>query len=146
MSKKQKTILALVAVVVFVVSFVSLFCMSRPNNKHTEGYDSLMETAEKFDEMYRESDSKEALNLADDFDVEKGEYKALFENNDYYIVLYYDKDRNFQGGELVDKAKSVVGLVLVSAILSLLISIVVEIVAYGFVSSYNFKKNSNRKK
>ena len=105
-----------------------------------------METAEKFDEMYRESDSKEALNLADDFDVEKGEYKALFENNDYYIVLYYDKDRNFQGGELVDKSKSVVGLVLVSAILSLLISIVVEIVAYGFVSSYNFKKNSNRKK
>lgn len=146
MSKKQKTILVLVAVVVFAVSFISLFCVMKTNNKHTEGYDSLMETAEKFDEMYRESDSKEALNLADDFDVEKGEYKALFENNDYYIVLYYDKDRNFQGGELVDKAKSVVGLVLVSAILSLLISIVVEIVAYGFVSSYNFKKNSNRKK
>lgn len=146
MSKKQKTILVLVAVVVFAVSFIPLFGVMWKNNKHTEGYDSLMETAEKFDEMYRGSDSKGALNLADDFDVEKGEYKALFENNDYYIVLYYDKDRNFQGGELVDKTKSVVGLVLISAILSLLISIVVEIVAYGFVSSYNFKKNSNRKK
>lgn len=146
MSKKQKTILALVAVVVFVVSFVSLFGMSRPNNKHTEGYDSLMETAEKFDKMYRGSNSKEALNLVNDFDEERGEYKALFENNDYYIVLYYDKNRNFQGGEIVDKAKSVVGIVLVSAIWSLLISMGVEIVAYVFVSSYNFKKNSNRKK
>lgn len=146
MSKKQKTILVLVAVVVFAVSFISLFGVMKTNNKHTEGYDSLMETAEKFDEMYRESDSKEALNLADDFDVEKGEYKALFENNDYYIVLYYDKDGNFQGGELVDKAKSVVGLVLDSTFLSLLLSMGVEIVAYGFVSSYNFKKNSNRKK
>ena len=52
MSKKQKTILVLVAVVVFAVSFISLFCVMKTNNKHTEGYDSLMETAEKFDEMY----------------------------------------------------------------------------------------------
>lgn len=131
-------VFVITSLVIFLISYniIKIQCCNRE-----EGYDELLQMAEEFHQIFTNGNQNKALKLTDDFDKERNEYKALFENKNYYIILYYDENKIFQGGKFVDKVLNTGEQIVVSAIIAILLGGVITIILRVFFNIKDIDKN-----